>query len=135
MVSRNMLHVMWGALLGTALILSNLPAVGWPYAGITYHASNHWFHFLLYAVIVTIPVTVWKNKYRFMLSLVAVLLVIALGSLQTFIPGHANRSQNALPDLFGVAAGVLLGLNLRMIREPRSLAAGGKPPYGGSRVI
>ena len=77
----------------------------------------------------------WKRKYRFLLSLVAVLMVIALGSLQTFIPGHSNRSQNAMPDLFGVAAGVLLGLNLRMIRDPHPLAAKGDPPYGKSRII
>src|SRR5580658_10495252 len=118
-MSRNTLRVLWCALLVAALVLSNLPAEGWPYASITLYASNHWFHFLLYAAIVAIPVTVWKKKYRFMLSLVAVLLVIALGSLQTFIPGHQNRSQNAMPDLFGVAAGVLLGLNLRLARDPR----------------
>jgi hypothetical protein len=70
-----------------------------------------------------------------MLSLVAVLLVIALGSLQTFIPGHSNRSQNAMPDLFGVAAGVLLGLNLRMMRDPHQLDAKARPPYKGSRLI
>ena len=130
-----MLRVIWCSLLGAALILSNLPAEGWPYGEITYYASNHWFHFLLYAAIVAIPVTMWKRKYRFMLSLVAVLLVIALGSLQTFIPGHGNRSQNAMPDLFGVAAGVLLGLNLRMIRDPRPLAAKSKAPYRSPRVI
>src|ERR1019366_4561467 len=108
MSSQNLLRALWCCLLAAALILSNLPSRGWPYETITDYASNHWFHFLLYAVIVAIPVTVWKRKYRFMLSLVAVLLVIALGSLQTFIPGHGYRSQNALPDLFGVAAGVLL---------------------------
>jgi putative effector of murein hydrolase len=130
-----MLRVLWCSLLGAALILSNLPTEGWPYEAITPYASNHWFRFLLYTAIVAIPVTTWKRKYRFMLSLVAVLLVIALGSLQTFIPGHRNRSQNAMPDLFGVAAGVLLGLNLRMIGDPHAPGAKGKPPYRSSRVI
>jgi putative effector of murein hydrolase len=130
-----MLRAAWCALLAAALILSNVPAAGWPFETIGYYASNHWFHFLLYAAIVTIPVTIWKRKYRFMLSLVAVLLVIALGSLQTFIPGHGNRSQNAMPDLFGVAAGVLLGLNLRMIRDPHPPSGRGKPPYRTTRVI
>ena len=135
MSNRIMMRAFWCSLLGAALILSNLPAEGWPYEEIAYYASNHWFHFLLYAAIVAIPVTMWKRKYRFMLSLVAVLLVIALGSLQTFIPGHWNRSQNAMPDLFGVAAGVLLGLNLRMIRDPHASSAKGKPPYRSSRTI
>ena len=87
-----MLRILWCTLLGGALILSNLPTGGWPYETIAFYASNHWFHFLLYTAIVAIPVALWKRKYRFMLSLVAVLLVIALGSLQTFIPGHRNRS-------------------------------------------
>jgi len=130
-----MLRTLWCSLLVAALILSNLPAEGWPFDAINYYASDHWFHFLLYTAIVAIQVTMWKRKYRFMLSLVAVLLVIALGSLQTFIPGHRNRSQNAMPDLFGVAAGVLLGLNLRMIRDPHPLTAKGKPPYRSSRVV
>ena len=135
MSNRNLLRAFWCSLLGAALILSNLPAEGWPYGAITYYASNHWFHFLLYSAIVAIPVTIWKRKYRFMLSLVAVLLVIALGSLQTFIPGHGNRSQNAMPDLFGVAAGVLFGLNLRKIRDPRPSSGRAKPPYRNTRVI
>jgi hypothetical protein len=135
MPNRILVRATWCTMLGAALILSNLPAEGWPYEAINQYTSNHWFHFLLYAAIMAIPVTVWKRKYRFMLSLVAVLLVIALGSLQTFVPGHGNRSQNAMPDLFGVAAGVLLGLNLRMIRDPRPLAARGKRPIGSSRVI
>jgi hypothetical protein len=135
MSSQNMLRALWFFLLGGALVLSNLPAEDWPYGAITDYASNHWFHFLLYAIIVAIPVTVWKKKYRFMLSLVAVLLVIALGSLQTFMPGHGNRSQNAMPDLFGVAAGVLLGLNLRKMRDPHPAAAKAKPPYRSSGVI
>ena len=130
MSKRTMLLTFWCSLLVAALILSNLPAEGWPYERINYYASNHWFHFLLYTAIVAIQVTMWKRKYRFLLSLVAVLLVIALGSLQTFIPGHSNRSQNAMPDLFGVAAGVLLGLNLRMIRDPHPLAAKGTPHMG-----
>ncbi len=134
-MSRNTLRAVWCALLGAALVVINLPGEGWPYAAITEYATNHWVHFLVYAVIVAIPVTIWRRKYRFMLSLVAVLLVIALGSLQTFIPGHQNRSQNAMPDLFGVAAGVLLGLNLRMMRQPNQAAARSKPPYRSSRVI
>jgi putative effector of murein hydrolase len=135
MSSRNLLRIFWCSLLGAALVFSNLPANGSPYEEINVYVCNHWFHFLLYAAIVAIPVTMWKRKYRFMLSLVAVLLVIALGSMQTFIPGHLNRSQNAMPDLFGVAAGVLLGLNLRMIRDPRPIAGRSKPPVRSSRVI
>jgi len=134
-MNRNMLRAVWCTLLGAALVVTNLPSEGWPFAAITQYASNHWVHFLLYAGIVAIPVTIWRRKYRFMLSLVAVLLVIALGSLQTFIPGHQNRSQNAMPDLFGVAAGVLLGLNLRMMHQSNQPGAKGKPPYRSSRVI
>jgi VanZ family protein len=131
-MNRNLLRGIWFALLGSALVLSNLPTSGAPFDSIAILSTNHWFHFLLYAAIVAIPVTFWRRKYRFMLSLVTVLVVIALGSLQTFIPGHANRSQNAMPDLFGVAAGVLLGLNLRMLRASATVGEGGESRYRGS---
>jgi hypothetical protein len=42
--------------------------------------------------------------------------------LRVLIPGLVERPQNALADLFGVAAGVLLGLNIRMIVGPKRLS-------------
>lgn len=133
MLSRNVVHAVWYCLLAAALAVSTVPAEYFPSAAIAAWVSNHWFHFVFYAVLVAIPVTIWKKKYRFMLSLVAIFVVIAAGALQAFRPGRWNSSQNALPDLFGVAAGVLLGLNLRMIRHPQGLPAQSKPPRRSSR--
>jgi hypothetical protein len=78
--------------------------------------SNHWLHFILYAIIATIPVVAWRRWSIILSSLAAALLVVAVGSLQAFLPGHLTRPQPALPDLFGIAAGILLGLNLRAMR-------------------
>jgi zinc transporter ZupT len=41
---------------------------------------------------------------------------ILLETVETLIPGSIARPQNVLANLFGVGAGILLGINLRMMR-------------------
>jgi zinc transporter ZupT len=43
------------------------------------------------------------------------MLGTVLESLQAFVPGLFARPQILLADLFGVAAGILLGLNIRVM--------------------
>ena len=106
----------WFGLVISVLLVTNLPGRSWLYHAMFPYNSNHWLHFITYAVIATIPVVAWRRWSIILSSLVAILLVVALGSLQAFLPGHMTRPQPAMPDLFGIAAGILLGLNLRMMR-------------------
>jgi hypothetical protein len=110
------LRVFWFALVGVVLVLTNLPGRSWFYHVMFPYNSNRWLHFILYSIMAAIPVVAWRRWSIVLSSLVGVLLVVAVGSLQAFLPGHLTRPQPALPDLFGIAAGILLGLNLRMMR-------------------
>ena len=78
---------------------------------------NRWVHFLVYAMVAAIPVAAWGRRTILLLSLVLALVGIALELLPAFIPGTIVRPQNAQAELFGVGAGILLGLNLRMMRN------------------
>jgi hypothetical protein len=55
-----------------------------------------------------------------MLSFVAPMMSIILESLQAGVPISTLRMQTIPADLFGVAAGILLGLNIRTMRNAAS---------------
>lgn len=52
-----------------------------------------------------------------MLSFIPLIMSIMLESLQAGLPIPVPRTQTIPADLFGVAAGILLGLNIRTIRN------------------
>jgi 4-amino-4-deoxy-L-arabinose transferase-like glycosyltransferase len=110
------LSATWLTLICSILVVTNLPGRSWLYQVMFPYNYNRWLHFIAYATIAAIPVVAWRRWSIVLASVVAALLVVALGSLQTFLPNHMDRPQPALPDLFGIAAGILLGLNLRMMR-------------------
>ena len=105
--------------------MSILPGNSSIYQVVATHGLNRWVHFLAYAAVAAIPVGAWRRRSTILFSLVIVMLGTALESLQAFIPGLIARPQILLADLFGVAAGVLLGLNVRVMfnsaKSPDSL--------------
>ncbi len=109
------LRIMWCLLICGVLLLST------PYEAnrldhfIGINNMNSWAHFLAYAVVSTIPVAAWKHKTDQLLSLILSLVGITLELTPVFIQGAIMRPQNASADMFGVGAGILLGLNLRMM--------------------
>jgi VanZ family protein len=79
--------------------------------------SSRWAHFFAYVLVAAIPVAAWRYRRDVAFCLIPVILSIAFESLQTHIPGSVIRMQNISADLFGTAAGILLGLNIRMMRN------------------
>ena len=79
--------------------------------------SNRWPHFLIYAAVVAMPVGLWQRGSRIVLSLAPVLVSIALDFLASHPLFAAVRTQIISAELFGMAAGILLGLNLRVMRK------------------
>jgi hypothetical protein len=61
-------------------------------------------------------VTRWRDARRHG-GLIPALVSIALELWQSHMPGPMVRTQNVPANLFGIAAGVLLGLNIRMMRN------------------
>ena len=96
---------------------------------VTGYDSNRWAHFISYAAVATIPFAAWKRKTGILFSLLLVFLIMALEFLPIHVQGEMPHSQSIPADLFGIAAGVLLGLNLRLLRNSaRSLNRSGSPP-------
>jgi hypothetical protein len=108
----------WCFLAGVIFLVSILSSGSPVYHLIATVDSNRWIHFFAYASMATIPVAVWKGKTNVLLSFIPAIMSIVLELLQDHFGGPFIRTQNVSADLFGIAAGVLLGLNIRVMRNP-----------------
>ena len=117
MLTNNRLFYLWCVLTIGIVLISILRGSSGIYHFLTAYDSNRWAHFLAYGAVATIPVAAWKRKASILLSLSPAIISIVLGSWQAHNPGLMVRTQNVPADLFGIAAGVLLGLNIRVMRN------------------
>jgi len=127
MLINTQLRYLWCVLTGGVLLMSILPGSISSYQAVAVYNSNRWVHFLVYATVVAIPVASWRRRSGVLFALSLAILAIILESLQTTIPGPIVRPQNVLADLFGVGAGILLGLNIRTMRASAKSGAHATP--------
>ena len=113
----NRLFYFWCMLISVIFLTSILPGGSSAYQVIAAYDANRWLHFLAYAAVATIPIALWKPRSNVMLAFLPPVISIALELLQAHLSGPAIRAQNAPADFFGLAAGVLLGLNIRVMRN------------------
>ena len=107
----------WCLLICTIFLSSSLQSTRSAYGYIAPYDSSRWIHFLVYAAVVALPVGTWQRRESVFLSFVPPILSIVLEALQAGFPLSLLRTQTVPADLFGIAAGILLGLNIRTIRN------------------
>ena len=117
MLTNNRLFYLWCVLTGGLVVISVLPARNSSYYFLALYDSNRWANFLAYALVAAIPIAAWKHRTSMCLSLIPAIISIALELWQKHVPGPIVRTQNVPADLFGIAAGILLGLNFRVMRK------------------
>lgn len=81
--------------------------------------SSRWIHFLIYAAAVALPVGVWPRGPQMFLSMVPIFVAIAIDCSASDPILAAIRPQMIPAEMFGVGAGILFGLNLRVMRKAR----------------
>ncbi len=116
MLTRMRVRYLWYVLIGGIFLMSILPGSSSIYPVVAVYDTNRWIHFLVYATVASLPTVAWKGRSSILLPMAVIGLCIALEPLRTLISGPIVRPQNVLADLFGVIAGILLGLNLRRMR-------------------
>jgi VanZ family protein len=86
---------------------------------------DKWGHFLGYGMCASLALFAWERRRSAML---AVALVAALGVLlelaHRYIPGRTVEPWDVLANLMGIGAGLLLGMNLRLMLAPTKTASG-----------
>lgn len=103
----------WILLAGGNLFMSLLPGRSWLYQVLSAYYASDWTRFLVYAAAASIPCAAWRTKRRMLYSLLVVILSIVSEVLRALVLGPSVHPELIPADLFGIAAGVLLGLNLR----------------------
>lgn len=81
------------------------------------HLTNPWVLFLACAAIAALPSMTWSFR-TWLLSCLALFCALLCGIPHFFFGWPGGATQRIIPDLFGIAAGVLLGLNLQMFLSP-----------------
>jgi len=117
MIRINRLVYLWCLLIGGIFLISILRGSNWNYHSIAVWDSSRWAHFLVYVLVAAIPVAAWRYRRDVAFCLVPVMMNIAFEFLLAHIPGSVIRTQNISADLYGTAAGILLGLNIRVMRN------------------
>lgn len=116
MISTRM-RCLWVLLVGGTLLISTNNGNEWVYQAVRSNDLNRWIHFLAYGAIVILTFVAWKSRIGALL----VLLVTALGLGFELSPvsgsGPSTNRDTALADLFGIASGILLELNIRLLRS------------------
>jgi hypothetical protein len=104
-------------LISGIFLISIVPARSWIYQSVASFYSDRWVHFLAYASIAAIPVGTWKKRHGILLSFLPAIFCLVVEYVQGQAPGRIVTTHNVTADLFGIAAGILLGLNIRVMRS------------------
>lgn len=116
MLTNTRLRYFWYILAAGILLMSIFSGSNWIAKAAVDNNLTRWVHFLAYVAFVAIPVVARRKRISLLLPLIIGMTGVALELLQTFRPGSTFRPQNVIADLFGICAGILLGLNLRTMR-------------------
>jgi len=116
MLTNTRLRYLWCVLTGAILLMPILLENSLIYQTFVACDANRWVHFVVYATVAVIPVVAWWRRTSVLFSLAIVVLGIPIELLQAHMPGLIGRPQNVFADMFGFGAGILLGLNIRMMR-------------------
>jgi hypothetical protein len=110
------LSCFWYVLAASVLFMSILPNARWIDQIVGDSNMGRWVHFLAYATIIAIPFAACRKRKGVLLPLVVVMAGILLECVETLTTNSVARPQNVLANMFGVGAGILLGMNLRTMR-------------------
>ena len=115
-MTNNRIFYLWLLLITGIFLIAVFHDSSRMHSAAAFYDSNRWFHFLAYASVVAIPVTVSRRGTSLLFTFIPVIVCIAIESSQSSSSWTMVHTQMIPADLFGVAAGILLGLNLRTMR-------------------
>ncbi|MGO9336300.1 MAG: hypothetical protein ACLPY1_02210 [Terracidiphilus sp.] len=114
------LQQLWGLLVGMIVLASLLPYLGIHTNFLDTYFNGHWVHFLAYVAASFLPLLAWRRNTGVALSMGMVALGTGLEIVRATLDGRSPDIQYIVINALGVAAGILLGLNILTLRSRRS---------------
>jgi hypothetical protein len=114
--SQSLLRYAWYVLVGGMLLICCLPARGWLYQFMVPYYESMWARFFVYTFATSIPFVVWLRRDYIVYSFGLVVLAAVFEILGVLAVGRGGHQVDVLAELYGIVAGILLGLNLRRMR-------------------
>jgi hypothetical protein len=116
------LQLYWWLLTGTIAVASLVPHDYLPNSILGSDLNWPWIHFLVYLAVAILPVLAWRLRSGLAICLGMAGASVGLEILRGLVLYRSIRVQDIVVNLLGVAAGSLLGLNIRTLRSRTSPA-------------
>ena len=118
--SRTQLRLIWYAMAFAVLAIGLALQMRWLPMSLRGMVANRWFLFTEFGLLSAYPVYLWRKFVSVVLSMAATAVILAVNTTAVFVPQYKTEQHIIGPEVLGVAAGVLLGLNLRGVRQRSS---------------
>jgi hypothetical protein len=124
---RFQLRLVWYVLIGCVTIAPVLPGGILHDSQIANNLNHTWVHFLVYMALAALPLLGWWLRAGVVLTSATAVLSVVLQAEHGFVSGRGMDVHSTTINLLGVAAGVLLSLNILALcargrNRPTSLA-------------
>ena len=116
------LKQLWGLLVATIVLAALLPYLGIHTDIFDVFFNGHWVHFLAYVAVSFLPLLAWRRSTGVAISLGMAVLGTGLEIVRAIVEVRTPDIQYIVINALGIAAGILLGLNILTLRSRRSPA-------------
>ena len=110
------LRIIWFTLIAAMAVASMLPRDG-VFATIRASYDRGWMHFLVYAVLAALAMFTWKSKTAILSALGLFAFSGVLHMFHLLFSGSAIDYFGMIVDFLGIVAGILLGINIIVLRS------------------
>jgi UDP-GlcNAc:undecaprenyl-phosphate/decaprenyl-phosphate GlcNAc-1-phosphate transferase len=111
--------ISWFVLTAAIAIASLLPGANLHDPALSAYINGNWIHFIVYAAAAALPMLAWRFRTGLALSFGISILSVGLQVLRAIVSGRITDHQGTIINLLGIAAGVLLGLNIITLGSSR----------------
>ena len=117
MQTKMRLRIFWFMLMGAVALASLWLGPNEKISPLGAIVGHKWAHFLIYVAVASIALLAWKKLTGLLLAVGAAVLSICLQIIRGMITGFTTDTRALVINLLGIAAGVLLGLNILTLQS------------------
>lgn len=111
------LRLLWCLLIGIVALMSLLPRIDAYASPLENYIDRGWIHFLVYTVAAALCILAWKQRTALLLVFGMFFLSITLQFMHGQMLGKPADYFGIVVNLLGIAAGILLGQNIAVLRS------------------